>query len=126
MAKSTGPVKREQLYYLRSEILDNMAYVLVNAPEFPEEDQTSLERERERITGRLSKHRSTLRTEDQLTWHSLAEQEIAAAFGAYSSGDEHTGCRQLQQAEEHFRRSFKPKKIRSDFVVGTGGEITKT
>ena len=119
-------MKREQLYYLRSEILGEMAYVLLNAPDFPAEDETSLKRMRDKIVDRMSHHRETLHSEVQLVWHRLAEQEVSAAFEAFSSGDRHVGCRQIQQAEDHFRRSFKPKKIRPDFVVGPDGETTKT
>jgi hypothetical protein len=119
-------MNREQLYYLRSRILDEMAYILVYAPNFPAEDETTLERKRDETLLRMSEHRAALQADDQLTWHRLAEQEFASAINAFISGDGPTGCSQLQQAEEHFRRSFKPKKIRPNFIVGPDGEITKT
>jgi len=42
------------------------------------------------------------------------------------AGERKRGASVLQQAEEHFRRSFRPKKIRPGFVVGTDGKAIKT
>ncbi len=119
-------MKREQLHYLRSRILDKMAYVLVYAPDFPAEDRTNLHQCQDQLAAMTSEHRASLRTEDQLKWHRIAEQELDDAFNSFTAGDGHRRCSQIQRAEEHFRKSFKAKKIRPNFVVGTDGQVTKT
>jgi hypothetical protein len=119
-------MKREQLHNLRSKILDKMAYVLVYAPNFPAEDRTSLQQCRDRLTAMTSEHRASVRTDDQLKWHRIAEQELDDAFNAFAAGDTHRGCSQIQRSEEHFRKSFKAKPIRPNFVVAMDGQIIKT
>jgi ribosomal 50S subunit-associated protein YjgA (DUF615 family) len=119
-------MNREQLYYLRSSILDSMSYIGAYAPEFPEEDATSLEREVAKLMELVSQHRARLKKEEQLRWHSVAEQELTNAFEAYASGDTARGSDQIQRAEEHFRRTFKPKKIRPNFIVAPDGQTFKT
>lgn len=120
-------MNREALQHLRSSILDSMSFVLLCAPDrFPEDSHTSLDRERTELLTRLAEHRACLRNEEQLTWQRLAEQEAETAFTAFAAGDRKRGASVLQQAEEHFRRSFRPKKIRPGFVVGTDGQAIKT
>jgi hypothetical protein len=119
-------MRREDLHHLRSIILDLIGYCVVYAPDFPERDGTSVPELREQITSRMAGHRATLRTEEQLIWQRMAEQELNLAFEAFAAGDRMTGSTQIQRAEEHFRRSFKPRKIRPDFVVGPDGQITPT
>ena len=120
-------MKREALHHLRSTILDSMSFVRAYAPdEFPQHCRTSLGRERTEMLARLAQHRACLRSQEQLTWHRLAEQEVEAALTAFAAGDRKRGSSRLQQAEEHFRRSFRPKKIRPGFVVGADGQAIKT
>lgn len=120
-------MKREALQHLRNTILDSMSFVIAYAPDdFPEDSHTSLDRERTELMTRLNEHSACLRSEEQLTWHRLAEREIEIALAAFAAGDRKRGSSVLQQAEEHFRRSFRPKKIRPGFVVGTDGQAIKT
>jgi hypothetical protein len=120
-------MKGEKLYLLRREILDSMSFVLLCAPdEFPPECKTDLARKRQEMTSQLAEHRHSLRSREQLIWHNLAEQESTAAFEAFATGDRKLGASLLQQAEEHFRRSFRPKRIRPGFVVGLDGQAAKT
>lgn len=101
--------------------------VLLCAPDqFPPECKTDLKQKRQEMVSRLAEHRATLRTEEQRTWHRLAEQDVEAAFDAFAAGDRKRGASVIQQAEGHFRRSFRPKKIRPGFVVGTDGQAIKT
>jgi len=127
MEKSSGRsrMKREELFHLRSLVLDKMGYVLICAPDFPPADHTTLQREQDDLTSLMARHRTVLRTAEQLTWHRLAEQEVIGAFEAFSSGNRHSACSRIQQAEDHFRRSFKPKKIRPTFIAGPDGRATK-
>src|SRR5688572_20863581 len=110
-------MKREQLHHLRSRILDKLSYLGVYAPALPAEDETTLSEQRDALITMMAEHRSTLRSEDQSSWHRLAEEELPTAFEAYSSGDDRRGSDQIQRAEEHFRRSFKPKRIKPDFII---------
>lgn len=119
-------MKREELHHLRSGVLESMGFVLVYAPDFPPDDHTDLGQIRKRLLSQLAQHRVALRTEEQLTWQRLCEQETASAFDAFASGDTATGRSVIQRAEQHFRQSFKPKHIRPGFVVGADGQAIKT
>ena len=120
-------MKGENLYLLRSRILDSMSFVLLSAPNrFPPECKTDMQKERGEMLSQLADHRKTLRRKEQLTWHLLAEQEAEAALDAFAAGDRKRGAYLIQQAEEHFRRSFRAKKLRPGFVVGPDGQAIKT
>jgi hypothetical protein len=120
-------MKGEDLYVFRSRILDSMTFVLFHAPEdFPPEHKTDLDRERHDVLSKLAELRSTLKTKEQQTWHTMAEQEAAAAFDAFAGGDRKRGAYLIQRSAEHFRLSFKRKKIRPGFVVGADGQAIKT
>jgi hypothetical protein len=118
-------MKREHLHHLRSRILESMAYISAYAPDFPEEDGMTLSKVRDRLVTDLGAYKLTLKTDDQKKWHQLAETEIHAAFDAYASG-QRNGSSEMGRAQEHFRKSFKPKKIRPDFICGADGEVYKT
>ena len=120
-------MKGEALYVFRSRILDCMNFALLHAPdEFPPECKTDLETVRREVLSNMAELRRTLKTKDQVTWHTMAEQEAKAAFDAFASGDRNRGAYMIQRAEEHFRRSFRHKKIRPGFVVGSDGQAVKT
>jgi len=120
-------MKGEELYILRSKILDSMSFILLSAPhEFPAECKTNLEKERRELLSHLEQHRAVLKAKEQLVWHSIAEQEAKEALDAYAAGERKRGADLIQRAEDHFRKSFRTKRIRPGFIVGGDGQAVKT
>lgn len=108
---------------LRSLILAHLSDVRFTASRMQLGQRAATDRAQAQFSSWLQEHRATLETAEQLTWHSLAEQDLTAALRGIENGDAPTGCRHLHQAEHHFRRSFEPRKIDPKFLVGTDGRV---
>ena len=129
MTRNVGPemMKREDLYYLRQEALDLMSWILVHAPdEWPEDTNTDVTQEFDKLREALARCEGSVKTEDQKQLFQLCLSEVQSSHEAFLAQNEHKGCRDIQNAEEHFRRSFKQAKIRPSFIVADDGKATKT
>ena len=112
-------MKGEDRQRLRTEILEEMNVILLS-----KSDQVRSE-SRTKLMSLLERHRATLFSEFQGQWHRLAEQEVVEACEAYMIGDREKGASLIQHAEHHFKRSFRQKEIKPNFVIGLDGKAVK-
>jgi hypothetical protein len=114
-----------QAYDLRNELAQLYSYILIYAPDFPEEDQIDLTAAFTQLFQRLDRLFAQTRGDHQKRWLQVARTEAEEAFRAYSSGEDHAGAQIIQLSEEHVRNRFTKKAIRPTFLVGPGGETSK-
>ena len=101
--------------------LDRFSYIEIYAPRFPEEDQTTLQREFDELRNDLLEIAAKTRTKSRQTWLNLALRETESAFLGYLRGDEDSGCKSVQRAHEHFKKYVRREPTKARFLVGPDG-----
>lgn len=111
---------------LTAEVRDFFSYLIVYTPDFPAEDDTSVEKEFRRLLDGLREIHDRVADIPKKRWIGLAIQEVKEAEAAYLSGDERTGNTLLHSAEEHFKNYLEGKRATTTFVVDADGQAKKT
>ena len=112
-------------YELRNELAELYSYILLYAPEFPEEDQIDLEQAFARLYELLDDLLAQTQAGDQEKWLRVARLEAQEAHKAFGAGDDLEGARIIQRSEEHLGNRFTKKQIRPTFVVDPDGGASK-
>jgi hypothetical protein len=99
-------------------VQDSLTYVLSYAPDFPEEDRTSLTKEARRIIGRFDAVATLARGGTRQEWLRLARQEIASGFEVYAA-DTARARRHLEDVQEFIRRAIRGAAPQPAFIVGS-------
>ena len=105
------------------DLLDDLGYIVVYAPNFPTEDQTTVEREMERViaaTARLLDESKRDHTKQLLA---LAGTELVQAREHFLTGDEEKARRLVQEAEAHVKEGLRPQPRGASFVAGPSGVL---
>ena len=104
-------------------ITDKLAYNLLYALDYPEEDQTSLDQEERSLRQLLTDLLASVRREDVGDWLRLGEQSITEAFAHFRKGDGRAGRRAIQTAEEYLGNAGSKKPFKVDFVARPDGTV---
>jgi hypothetical protein len=86
-------------------IIDQLAYNGAYAPDYPSEDNTSMDREAALIRTELVELISSTRREDVGRWLTLSLASVDAAFAKFQGGDGKAASRDIQFAEEYLRNA---------------------
>lgn len=106
------------------EVLDAIAYSLINAPDYPTADKTSLETEFGAMRRGLDKVADFVGQSTSERWIKLAIQSLENALEAFRDRDIDKGCGELQRVEEYLGSLLSGKQMRADFVVGPSGDTS--
>ena len=104
-------------------ILDLLIYIKSYAPHFPEEDQTSVEHEFQKLRERLGSFGRKPMSSEARLWFDIAVRDVEDAAHAYELNENAEGERALDSAEDHLRRAIAGKSRKSRFVVSPEGDI---
>lgn len=100
---------------------DTLAYNIVYAPQYPDEDCTSLEKEFNQIEGFLNNLYRSVKSEYKLKQLEFAKKKIEEAFELYKRSEQ--GYKELEEGLEYIKRSQKGKAPRMDFIVDVCGNV---
>ncbi len=103
-----------------------MIYFCCHAPDFPAEDQTTLQDQQALLTQRLDKLAETMVSDDQQKWFAVSINEVQSSLEAYRTGNILRGESDMQSAEEHLRKAFSGSDIKVGFIAGESREAAKT
>ena len=107
-------------------VSDAMSYVLIYAPDFPDEDQTTTEAEFDRLLADCKRLWNGIQDVQRRRWLDLIGKELVEARQRYLSGDEHTGRQLLESAQQHFRAWCERKAMSPTFIVDPSGGAVKS
>lgn len=111
---------------LVSRVSDDFAYVVCYCPDFPEEDQESLESAFGRLTTGEMEILAASGDRDSAHWLGLSLRDLKAAFEAYRLGDNPGGERLLQSARVFFEDFVQARPVfdNAKFIVDEKGEVS--
>jgi|SRR6185369_13217983 len=117
----TSTALRAQVGRLR----DRLSYVLLHAPTFPQEDQTNVVQEFERLLSETRLLWNSVQDVERRHWLDLLATELLQARECFVQGDTLGGCRLIQSAEDRLADWLSNKKARPTFVVDPSGNARK-
>src|ERR1043166_2652196 len=103
-------------------IADALTYVHSYAPDFPQEDRTSLGHEARKIIERFDVVAALGHRSARQHWLRLARQEIVAGFDTFPS-DAPRGHRHLTDAVEFIQRAIRGVAPKAALVVSSDGVV---
>lgn len=106
-------------------ISDSIGYNVIYAPDYPEEDATTLEREFSKISQMLQEIIPHTKSEPKAEWLRISLREVGAAFESFKLGDGARGRRSLQSALDYLRNAVAGKSHAPDFIVGPDGKVSE-
>jgi hypothetical protein len=104
---------------------DTLSYVLVFAPEFPSEDQTTTEEQCDRLLMDVHELWNGLQDVERRRWLDLVGRDIVDARRCFLSGDSENGRSGIESAIAHLKAWREGKAVRPSFIVGQRGETEK-
>ncbi len=115
----------EDLNSLIRRVSDDFAYVVCYCPDFPDEDQETLESAFQALVTGVGSVLDRTKSHDVAHWLRLSLRELNAALAAYRSVNDAEGERLLESARSYFADSVKGKPVRGhvDFIVDPEGNI---
>jgi hypothetical protein len=108
-----------------SNVSGRLNYILVYAPHFPEEDQTSFEKEFNLLRCEVDLLSKRVRGIDDERSFSMAKDALQGSYDAYIAGNEYLGSQLLQVAERHLKDGVKHKKVKITFIADAAGIVQK-
>ncbi len=103
-------------------ISGKLVYVDSHAPNsFPEEDQTSLDKEMSRLMELWAELEKRTQSSERRAELLLPREEAHQAWDAYRAGDEERGSRLLQSADWHFKDFMSGNMAKHTFIAGENG-----
>jgi hypothetical protein len=103
--------------------IEKFAYIHLNAPDFPREDATTLDRELGRLRQLITHIHEHIRGDDRKRILHLALIELDQTAQLFVQGDEHAALLRLQEAEWHFREAWEGRVRRTSFVASPDGAV---
>jgi hypothetical protein len=107
------------------EVLDLFGYVILSAPDFPEEDDTNTDVEIARLAEAVKRIWSDELSDEKRRWLALCLKEIGKVGQLFRLGDEQKGLELLQSAEGHFKNALAGTAMKTAFYVDESGEVAK-
>lgn len=104
---------------------DQLSYLIVYAPEFPAEDQTTADRECERLLEVLREIAGRAASTPKRQWLVLAIAEVEQARGALRAGEPSAANDLFHSAEEHFKAYLSGRRAAPSFVAGPDGGVER-
>jgi hypothetical protein len=102
-----------------------LSYILLFAPAFPEDHETTVEEQVDRLLKALQELSGDLQDVERRRWLELAGQEVVEARACFLSGRPDDGRALIESARDHFNNWRKQKSKRPAFLVGPGGETER-
>jgi len=106
------------------EIMDLFAYVFLYAPDFPDEDQTSLEKELSNLAKGIKQSIEKTRSSRSKHWLGLSLTEFEKSRKQFQSRNCTEGRALLQSSSEYYDNARKKKNIEVSFIVNSGGDAS--
>jgi hypothetical protein len=106
-------------------VRDRLSFVLIYAPSFPAEDETSVAQETERLLSDLRGLWDRVQDVERKHWLDLAAHEVLEARGHFERGDQSAGCSLIQSAEERLAHWQRGTKISASFIGDPAGLLRK-
>jgi hypothetical protein len=106
-------------------VLRLFSYILLGAPDFPEEDETDSEKETTGLLARLAELREQIQDLERRRWIDLTIGEVEEARQLFRAGDVFAAKRQLTSAEEHFKSWVERSRADPAFIVDSDGNARK-
>jgi hypothetical protein len=103
-------------------IEETLSYLLLYAPDFPEEDCTTTEAQFDQLLLQVQQLWSQIQDVEQRRWLDLAGQELVEARRLFLSGESSAGGSLIQSVQERLKSWRDGRKPRAAFIVGPGGE----
>lgn len=103
-------------------LTDALTYNSTYAPDYPDEDRTSLEKEYDKIIQYFTYIRIRVRSAYKIKQLDFAKTKIEEGFQKYKSGKD--GYKQLDEAIEFIKRSKKKEDDPINFIATADGKIT--
>jgi hypothetical protein len=110
---------------LTSAAADHFSYLLVYAPEFPEEDATDGEQECDRLLAMLRDIDGRTTATARRQWLRLAIKEVEDAREGFRSKSPEVANNLLHSAEEHFKAYVSGRRGRVSFLAGPDGTVER-
>jgi hypothetical protein len=104
---------------------DRLSYVLLYAPDFPREDETTVEHEFDKLVEQVHTLWKEVQDVERRGWLDLLGRELVEAKAAFVEGDTKKGACLIQSAEERLASWHSRKRVRSTFIVGPDGDTKK-
>jgi uncharacterized protein YicC (UPF0701 family) len=114
-----------RLHDLRARILENLAYLIVYAPNYPAWAHTTTEEQFSKLLEMMQSFHDRSRDSDRKVWLDLALQDTRDALRAFTEGRDHEGIMLIQHAEQHFRDYLRKRSVGPTFVVSSDGSTEK-
>ena len=107
--------------------IDQLLYNQLYAPNFPEEDRTSLDRQVALIKEQIAQAISTAeKREDIADWLRLGLGSIEVAFDRFRKADCYSARRDIESAVSYLRNASSEKPHKITFVTKTDGSTKPT
>ena len=123
--RRNGVTASRTLDDLVGRIRDRLSFVLLYAPSFPAEDQTSVAQETEQLLRDVKSLWSRVQDVERRRWLDLLAQEILDARDHFERGDPDRGCSLIQAAEERLQSWQRRTRLEASFIGTSGGIVRK-
>lgn len=117
---------REDLEVGVRRLRDRLSYVLLYAPEFPKEDDTTVEKEFDLLLKEVELLWNSIQDVERRRWLDLMSRELSEARGAFLRGDPTAGSVLVEAAEERLANWRSSKQMKATFVVDSSGGVRST
>jgi hypothetical protein len=116
---------RQEIGDLTTSVLETLAFIMLYAPDFPQEDQTSTENEFSKLFDLLQSVSKLVKDADRRRWIDLVLQETQDALVAFTDGREDDAFRLLNSAQDHLRSYINDRKLTPSFLSNPDGGVEK-
>ena len=107
------------------QIEDALAYVLLYAPDFPVEDETSVEAEFDTLLEKVRGLWAEIQDADRRKWLDMLGRELVEARGAFLGGDPEGGRHLVESAQERLRAWSSKRRRQANFIANSDGGIER-
>jgi hypothetical protein len=114
---------KQSLRDLSAAASDQFSYLIVYAPNFPADDQTTADLECERLLGMLREVAGRAASTPKKQWLELAIIEVEQARMALRANQASAANDLFHSAEDHFKAYLSGKQAKATFVVGPDGGV---
>ena len=117
---------KRSLRDLTAAAADHFSYLIVYAPELPNEDQADADSESGRLLEMLREIEARAAETPKKQWLRLSIKETEDARERFRAGDLGGANGLLHSAEEHFKAYLSGKRDKGSFIAGPDGTIKRT
>jgi hypothetical protein len=116
---------KQSIKDLSAAATDQFSYLIVYAPEFPPDDQTTSDRECDRLLGMLREIEGRAASTPKKQWLTLAITEVEQACTALRADQASAANDLFHSAEEHFKAYLTGKRAQATFVADPDGGVER-